>query len=114
MKKKLIRLKEILAEESSETKDMLFVLLRIAKRDKIDDAEKDAALKQFQDILKLVGLGALIALPAGTILVFAVIKLGQRYKIDVLPSAMSATDDTVEIEPTDDNIHESLNEKSPS
>ncbi|TDJ05811.1 MAG: hypothetical protein E2O68_05865 [Deltaproteobacteria bacterium] len=86
LKSKLIKLHEILAQESRETKRMLEIYIKFPAG-KTSKEDIDFANKQFGDVLKTAGLGIFLVLPAAPVTFPLIIYLGKKLGIDVLPSS---------------------------
>jgi hypothetical protein len=82
----LDKLKDVISQESSETKEMLETYSRFLNG-KATEQEMDAANQQMRDLLRVVGLGFLAALPLAPLTIPLVVKLGERFGIKVLPSS---------------------------
>jgi predicted kinase len=94
LKKSFIELKRILSTESQETKQMLFIINRLAKGDKtVTQDEKKEATEQFFDIIKLAGLGTFMAftlkIPFSTEGMLVASRIMHKYLgINILPSSL--------------------------
>jgi hypothetical protein len=82
----LLELKRILKEENHKTKVMVEIYNRMLKK-KATPEEISWAHRQFGDILKTAGLGALLVLPFAPITLPFFIKLGKLVGINILPSS---------------------------
>ncbi len=87
VKDALVKLKDILKQESIETKEMLEVYQRYT-RGEATKKEMEEANKQFRDVIKGVGLGVIIVLPFSPITIPIIAKLGKRLGVDVFPTAV--------------------------
>ena len=84
----MLVLKDALAQEKQETKDMLVTYKRYTCR-QASKEELTEANKQFADLLKGLGLGMFAVLPFAPITIPLVVKLGQIVGVDVLPSSFN-------------------------
>jgi len=80
-------LKRILATESKETSEMLEIYQRYISGEDIDKKTLDKANEQFTDLLKIVGLLGIFALPGGIVAITFLVKLGKKLGIDILPKS---------------------------
>lgn len=87
VKKFLVACKRALEIETEETKQMIQIYLRSA-HGAASKEELRIAHKQFRDLLKSLGLGALLILPFAPLSLPLVISIGKRLGIDILPSFM--------------------------
>jgi len=87
LKSSLVKLKEILKQESQETKQMFETYQRFS-RGEASKKEMEEANEQFRDLIKGMGLGVILVLPFSPITIPLVVKLGQRLGVDVFPSAV--------------------------
>ncbi len=83
----LKELKRVLHEESTESIQMLEIYQRMLKK-KASDDEILWANSQFRDILKTVGLGALLILPFAPLTLPFFIKLSKTLGFNILPSSI--------------------------
>ena len=88
MKEKLIKLKDQLAQEGSDTKYMMMVYRKVLCGTATEE-EIDTANDQFKDVLKSVGLLGLFAIPGGLLIMPVAIKLASKLGVNLLPSAFS-------------------------
>jgi len=88
LKRDLIVLKEALAQEKQETKDMLVTYKRYTRK-QANREELREANRQFGDLLKGLGLGMFAVLPFAPITIPIVVKLGKVVGVDVLPSSFN-------------------------
>lgn len=89
LKRAMIQVKFVLAQEKLETRQMLVVYRRYT----LGQASKDelkVANRQFVDVLKGIGLGVFAILPFAPITIPVAVKLGQYVGVDILPSAVSS------------------------
>jgi hypothetical protein len=82
--KTLLLVREGLSKESEDTRDMILTYLRFSQGDASKE-EMKVANKQFRSFLKTLGLGALAVLPLAPITIPAVVGLGKKLGIDVIP-----------------------------
>ena len=80
---------DILKKEYGDTKYLLPILQKYVKTRKLTDREKYLFQKQLKDIMKLMGLGAISAIPIpGTMLLIpAIIQMAKKFNINLLPEA---------------------------
>ena len=83
----LKKIKLALAEETDQTKEMLATYQRYVQGEAAE-AELQEANEQFKDLMKSIGLGFLVILPFSPLTIPAVVKLGKKYGVDVIPSAV--------------------------
>ncbi|WP_268406768.1 hypothetical protein [Alteromonas sp. a30] len=96
MRRNLLVIKRGLAIETQETK----VMLNIYHQYTMGKASKDEmrqANKQFVNLMRGLGLGVLTVLPFSPITIPAIVKLGERFGINVLPSSFDFSQPEVEI-----------------
>lgn len=89
LKRQMLRIKEALSQEKTETKEMLVIYRKYTMRQASSD-EMRVANKQFLDVLKGLGIGVFAVLPFAPITIPIVIKLGKWVGVDILPSSFSA------------------------
>jgi hypothetical protein len=77
----------ILKKEYGDTKDLLPLIRKFIKTKTLSKNEKEIFQKQMKDNLKLLGLGAIAAIPIpGTMLLIPVIvQLAKKFNINLLP-----------------------------
>ena len=83
----LKKIKLALADETNQTKAMLATYQRYT-HGLATEAELQEANEQFKDLMKSIGLGFMVILPFSPITIPAIVKLGKKYGVDVLPSAI--------------------------
>ena len=83
----LKKIKHALADETDQTKAMLATYQRYTQG-LATEAELQEANEQFKDLMKSIGLGFMVILPFSPITIPAIVKLGKKYGVDVLPSAI--------------------------
>ncbi|PIK13567.1 hypothetical protein [Halobacteriovorax sp. JY17] len=86
IRRSLLILKEGLAQESIETKDMFITYSRYS-RGKASKEEMKIANMQFREVVTSLGLGVLLVLPFAPLTLPIVVKLGQKFGINIIPSA---------------------------
>ncbi|WP_338291376.1 hypothetical protein [Planctobacterium marinum] len=86
VRKALVVLQKGLAQEREETKQMLAVYHKYT-RGEASEQEMLEANQQFRDVIKGLGLSVVVILPFSPITLPAIVKLGQKFGIEVLPSA---------------------------
>lgn len=92
VKDKFAELKNKLATEGGETKEMMEIY-KLALQKKASAEQIQFANNQFKDVLKMVGLGAFTALPipGGALLIVALEKLLNKKGMSIMPSAFQPT-----------------------
>ena len=88
LKRQMVRVKIALAQEKSETKEMLTIYKKYTKRQATRE-ELSVANQQFLDILKGLGLGVFAVLPFAPITIPIMIKVGRLVGVEILPSSFS-------------------------
>ena len=83
----LKKIKLALAEETDQTKAMLATYQRYLQG-LATESELREANEQFKDLMKSIGLGFMVILPFSPLTIPAIVKLGKKYGVDVLPSAV--------------------------
>jgi hypothetical protein len=76
-----------LATESKETAVMLKTYIDYSQG-KVSKEEMGNANKQFRNLLKTAGLGALAILPFSPVTIPLLVKLGEKVGIDILPPSI--------------------------
>ncbi|WDD98897.1 hypothetical protein [Thalassomonas actiniarum] len=89
LKRQMVRVKIALAQEKTETKEML-VIYRKYTQGNASEAEMKMANKQFLDVLKGLGLGVFAVLPFAPITIPVMIKVGRWVGVDIIPSSFSS------------------------
>lgn len=92
LRRDLLMVKEALAQEKQETKEMLSTYRRYTQK-QASAEELRKANKQFADVLKSLGLSMFAVLPFAPITIPLIVKLGKILGVDVLPSSFNATPD---------------------
>lgn len=85
MRKALLVLQKGMAQEREETRKMLITYHKYT-RGEATEQEMLEANQQFRDVIKGLGLSVVVILPFSPITLPAIVKLGQRFGIEVLPS----------------------------
>ncbi len=88
LKRDMLVLKDALAQEKQETKEMLVAYGRYTRRQATKQELKQAN-KQLADLIKGLGLGVFAVLPFAPITIPVVVKLGKLVGVDVLPSSFN-------------------------
>ncbi|MEH6449084.1 MAG: hypothetical protein V7765_10455 [Oleispira sp.] len=91
IRRDLLVIKQALAQEKEETREMLAIYRKFTHGE-ASDAEMKVANEQLVDVLKGLGIGVFAALPFAPITIPFIIKLGKRFGIEVLPSAFYEKD----------------------
>lgn len=86
MRRNLLVIKRGLAIETQETKIMLFTYHQYTLG-KASEEEMRLANKQFGNVVRSLGLGVFAVLPFSPITIPAIVKLGERFGVNVLPSS---------------------------
>ena len=86
IRRDLLTIKQALAQEKEETREMLVIYRKFTQGD-ASKAELAIANEQLVDLAKGLGVGVFAVLPFAPLTIPFIIKLGQRMGIDVLPSA---------------------------
>ncbi|WDE05615.1 hypothetical protein SG34_001335 [Thalassomonas viridans] len=89
LKRQMVRVKIALAQEKTETKEML-VIYRKYTQGNASEAEMKMANRQFLDLLKGLGLGVFVVLPFAPITIPVMIKVGKWVGVDIIPSSFSS------------------------
>lgn len=74
-------------DEVEEYKEVGSILKKYASGEKISKEDMDKVYTQLLDTLKIGGSGTLFMLPFGSVLLVALIKIGNKFGINFLPSA---------------------------
>jgi hypothetical protein len=88
LQRQMLGIKLALAQERSETKEMLNTYRQYTRR-QASSRDMLAANKQFVDLLKGLGIGVFAILPFAPITIPVVIKLGRWVGVEILPSSFS-------------------------
>ncbi len=94
----LKRIKRALATESRETTFMLKTYVKYTSGD-ASAIEMARANKQFRSFLKTIGLGVFAVLPFAPITIPTIVKLGERFGVDILPASFRAEKEEEAIKP---------------
>ena len=86
LKRNMLTIKIALAQEKTETKEMLSIYKRYTKRQASQEDMK-IANQQFIDILKGLGIGFVAILPFAPITIPIMIKIGRMVGVEILPSS---------------------------
>lgn len=86
IRKGLIALRDAFAQETVETKEMFDIYLRFTQG-KASKEELKRAEDQLQDVMRTLGLTFFSILPFAPVTIPAIVKLGEKFGIEVLPSA---------------------------
>jgi len=84
-------------EEIDDYKEVGQILKKATLNNTITKEEKKIVLEQLIDTLKIGSTGALFLVPFGSILIIALIKIGDKLGINFLPSAWDKTNESVDI-----------------
>lgn len=85
-RRQMVYIKKSLAQEKTETVEMLDIYKRYTLK-QASKAEMKEANQQFVDIIKGLGIGVVAVLPFAPITIPVVIKLGKYVGVDILPSS---------------------------
>ena len=91
LQRQMLGVKLALAQEKTETKEMLITYRNYTMR-QASSEDMLAANKQFVDLLKGLGSGVFAVLPFAPITIPVVIKLGRWVGVEILPSSFSNMD----------------------
>jgi len=92
LKRDLFKIQQAFAQERTETEQMLEIYKKFT-RGNATEAEMKVANEQLVDLMKGLGIGVFAILPFAPLTIPAIIKLGKRLGIDVLPSAFYEQED---------------------
>jgi len=92
IRRDLLTIKQALAQEKEETREMLAIYRKFTQGE-ASKAELKVANEQLVDLMKGLGVGIFAILPFAPLTIPFIIKLGKRMGIDVLPSAFYEHDD---------------------
>ena len=87
LQKNLRIIRSAFRTESQETAAMLKTYLEYTQGE-VGTKEMKEANKQFRNLLKAIGLGALAVLPFSPITIPLIVKLGEKLGVDVLPPSI--------------------------
>jgi len=82
-------------DEVDDYKEVGGILKNYASGEKISKEDMDKVYSQLLDTLKIGGSGTLFMLPFGSVLLIALIKLGDKFGINFLPSAWDKEKTTI-------------------
>ncbi len=91
IRRDLLAIKQALAQEKEETREMLSIYRKYTQGD-ASATEMKVANEQLVDLIKGLGVGVFAVLPFAPITIPFIIKLGKRFGIEVLPSAFYEQD----------------------
>jgi len=86
LRRNLLVIKRGLAIETQETKVMLNTYHQYTQGN-VTKEEMDLANKQFGNVIRSLGLGIFVLLPFSPITIPAIVKLGEKLGVNVLPSS---------------------------
>jgi hypothetical protein len=89
IKDKLTKLKSQLAQEGTDTKDMMNTYQKVLCGTTTSEEEIGAANDQFKDLLKGVGLLGLFIIPGGSLIIPAAVSVAKKFDINILPDAFN-------------------------
>ena len=84
LKKGILKVKNELAKETEENKAMLNIYYRYTRKEATNE-EMDKANEQFRNLLKTLGMGALLVIPLSPVTIPTFIKIGDIFGVDILP-----------------------------
>jgi hypothetical protein len=88
LKRDMLVLKDALAQEKQETKDMLVTYKRYTRKQAGKEELRQANM-QLADLVKGLGLGVFALLPLAPITIPIVVKVGKLVGVEVLPSSFN-------------------------
>jgi len=91
LQRQMLGIKLALAQERSETREMLNTYRQYTRR-QASSGDMLAANKQFFDLIKGLGIGVFALLPFAPITIPVVIKVGRWVGVEILPSSFSDMD----------------------
>jgi hypothetical protein len=83
---KILKIKDALSNEGEQSIKMFEIYARYTQG-KATEKEMNKANKQFGDFLKTIGLGVFAILPGSPITIPILVKLGQKFGIDIMPDS---------------------------
>ena len=92
LKRDLFKVQQAFAQEKAETQQMLAIYRKFTQGE-ASEKEMKIANEQLVDLMKGLGIGVFAILPFAPLTIPAIIKLGKRLGIDVLPSAFYEQDE---------------------
>ncbi|MBT4763003.1 MAG: hypothetical protein HOO06_15015 [Bdellovibrionaceae bacterium] len=93
VKEGLEKLRDYLAYEKEETREMLAIYLKFNQGEATKE-ELSKAHKQFRDVLKNLGLGFMLVLPFSPVTLPLLVKVGVKLGIQVLPDFFYREDES--------------------
>ena len=87
LKPLLLKVRDALKVEREETAEMLATYQRFVQGEASED-EMKRDNEQFKSFLKTMGFGVIVVLPFSPITIPAIVRLGKKYGIDVLPNSL--------------------------
>ena len=96
-----------LKQERAETQEMLrtffHLLTQKLPKDRVpEDHEVQAAIEQLKDVHRMAGLLVIATLPGSVVTLPALVKLGKRFGVEVLPSSFQrAVEESDELSTSD-------------
>ncbi|MBE1302312.1 MAG: hypothetical protein GJ680_20670 [Alteromonadaceae bacterium] len=100
VRKTMLVLKRGLAQEREETKAMLITYQRYTKG-LASEAEMREANEQFKDVIRGLGLSVVAILPFSPITIPAIVKLGEKIGVEVIPSGFKNMEEAIEADKPD-------------
>ena len=85
LQKYILKIKDSFLNETEENKKMLDIYLKYTEGNASEE-EIIEANKQFEQILKSLGLGILVVLPFSPITIPYIIKKAEEFGIDIIPN----------------------------
>lgn len=82
----LLKIKHGLEDEADQTKEMVLTYLRFSQGEASQE-EMSKANEQFRSFLKTIGFGALAILPFAPLTIPAIVSVGKKFGIDVIPKS---------------------------
>lgn len=90
LREQLLILKAALAQESDQTKEMLRIYYALSTGHHVSAEDLKRANKLFRGLLKTLGFSTLLILPFSPLTLPAVVMLGKKMGIDVIPESFRA------------------------
>ena len=89
----------MIKKEYGDAKDMLPVIQKFLRKEKITSEEKAKFMKDTKRLMKLVGLGsiALIPIPGTMLLIPVIVKLARKYNVELMPQQMEESNQALPI-----------------
>jgi len=91
LKAQLLKLKKGLSQESAQTQEMLHIYYRYSSGENVSKEDFKKANQQFRSFMKTLGIGVLVILPFAPLTLPAVVMLGKKIGIDVIPKSFQET-----------------------